>query len=67
MSRSLDSEITTIGNFNHATNGLNKNLQMYVQLTGLGDDDSALIEITELQVVLPKKDDDDSYLVLRCK
>jgi len=67
MSRNLDSEITTIKNFKHATQGISEDLQMYVQLTGLGDDDSTLIEITELQVVLPKKDGDDSYLVLRCK
>lgn len=67
MPKSLDSEITTIKNFKHATRGISEDLQMYVQLTGLGDDDSALIEITELQIVLAKKEDDDAYLVLRCK
>jgi hypothetical protein len=67
MPKSLDQNITTVGNLQHATKPLNKSLQMYVQLTGLGDDDSALIEITELQLVLPKKEGDDSYLVLRCK
>lgn len=67
MPRNLDSTITTIGNLEHATKGLNKSLQMYVQLTGQGDDDSALIEITEVQMILPKNDEEGSYLVLRCK
>lgn len=65
--KSLDETITTIKGFKHATQGISEDLQMYVQLTGLGDDDSALIEITELQVVLPKHEGDDTYLVLRCK
>ena len=67
MPKSLDSTITTVGNFRHATKDINPHLQIYVQLTGQGDDDSALIEITELQLILQKKEDDDSYLVLRCK
>lgn len=67
MPKPLDSDITTIGNFQHATKGLPKDMQIYVQLTGQGFDDSALIEITEIQAILPKKDEDDTYLVLRSK
>ena len=40
---------------------------MYIQLTRLGDDDSALIEITEIQMVLSKEENEKPYLVLRCK
>ena len=65
--KELDETITTLENFRHATNGLSDRTQMYVQLTGYGDDDSALIEITEVQMILPKTSSEDPYLVLRCK
>ena len=67
MSKTLDNNITTIKNFRHATSSLNEELQMYIQLTRLGDDDSALIEITEIQMVLSKEENEKPYLVLRCK
>ena len=65
--KSLDETITTLGNFRVATEKLHDGTQMFVQLTGHGDDDSALIEVTEMQLVLPKHRDDEPYLILRCK
>lgn len=67
MPKSLDMNITTLKGVRHATKDLNGENQIYVQLTGHGDDDSALIEITEIQMVLPKNENEESYLVLRCK
>ena len=67
MSRQLDKTITTITNFRHATDTLDGELQIYVQKTGREDDDSALVETTEVQLVLPKNVDEKSYLVLRSK
>jgi len=67
MPKSLDTSITTIKNFKHATKDLKESMQIFVQLTGHGDDDSALIEITEIQAILPKDDNADTYLVLRSK
>ena len=67
MPKSLDSTITTLKGLRHATKELNGENQIYVQLTGHGDDDSALVEITEVQMILPKDEEDESYLVLRCK
>jgi hypothetical protein len=67
MSKKLDDNITTIEHFRHATKSLNGDMQMYIQNTGNGYDDSALVEITEMQLILPKKETEDAYLVLRCK
>jgi len=67
MPKQLDTTITTIGHFRHATKSLNSDLQIYMQNTGNGVDDSALVEITEIQLVLPKTEEDKAYMVLRCK
>jgi len=67
MSKKLDDTITTIKDFKFATRCIDERSQIFVQLTGLGDDDSTLIEITELQLVLPKNETEAPYLVLRCK
>ena len=63
MSKKIDETITTIENFNHATKSINPQTKMYVQLVGeeLGD----LVEITEIQLVLPKTFEDKPYLILR--
>lgn len=66
MGKELDKEITTLRNFRVATNGLKGELQMYIQTNSPGDNPSALIEITEVQLVLSKHEDEESYLVLRC-
>jgi hypothetical protein len=67
MPKSLDKNITTLNGIRHATQHLNGENQIYVQLTGYNDDDSALIEITEIQMVLPKDENEEAYLVFRCK
>jgi hypothetical protein len=67
MSKELDTTITTIGHFRHATKSLNGEMQIYMQNTGNGVDDSALVEITEIQLTLPKNENDEAYLILRCK
>ena len=66
MSKKLDQSITTIKNFRHATEHLNGNIQMYIQLDkDIYTPNSDLIEITEVQLVLPKDENEASYLVLR--
>lgn len=64
MSKKLDETITTIENFRTATKHINGNIQMYVQLS---EDDSNLIEVTEVQLVLPKMDFEQPTLILRCR
>jgi hypothetical protein len=65
MSKKLDTEITTLGNFNHATKDISKSIQMYVQMTHFNEDTGALLEITEVQLVLPKSIEEEPFLVLR--
>jgi hypothetical protein len=65
MTKKLDQEITTLDNFRHSTKDLNGNLQMFVQNTHYDDDSGALIEITEVQLILPKTSEEEPFLVLR--
>ena len=65
--RELDENITTVGNFSHATKDIPDSTQIYVQMTGPEYNDSVLIEVTEIQHVLPKMQGGDSYVILRCK
>ena len=64
MAKEMDKEITTIRDFNIATRGLSDSIQMYVQRVSHGELEP-LQEITEVQLVLPKKEDDKPYLILR--
>ena len=66
MGKQLDKTITTLGNMRHATRDLKDDIQMYIQPNDLHGDASALTEITEVQLVLPKEEDEEPYLVLRC-
>ncbi len=63
----LDGSITTVSQFKHAIKDVFGGAQMFVQLTGHGDDDSALVEITEVFLNLPKYKEEEPYVVLRCK
>ncbi len=63
----LDDSIITVSQFKHAIRGVFDGAQMFVQLTGHGDDDSALVEITEVFLNLPKYKEEEPYVVLRCK
>jgi len=66
MSKKLDQSITTIKNFRHATSHLNGDIQIYIQIDhDIHTSNSTLIEITEVQLVLPKNDNEASYLLLR--
>jgi hypothetical protein len=64
--KQLDKTITTIKNFNYSIKGIPEDTQMYIQVTGPEYNDSALIEITEVQLNLPKDADDVPTLILRC-
>lgn len=61
--KKLDETITTVRDFVTATKHINPDAQIYVQL----DEDSALIEITELLLRLPKYEYQLPYLILRAK
>lgn len=63
MTEKLDREITTVGDFRFATQSIvDEKTQLYVQL----DNSSSLIEITEIQLNLPKTKNQKPFLVLRC-
>lgn len=62
----LDEEIVTIEDFLHAVQSITPKAQMFVQDCSPNGDDTALIEITEIMVRLPKKPDETPYLILRC-
>jgi hypothetical protein len=63
--KKLDESITTIRNFEHAVKGLSKDMQIYIQ--DAFNDNSALVEITEIQVILPKTDQEEPFIVLRAR
>ena len=60
--KQLDRTITTIGDFKKATEILNPNLQLYTE-----DIDGVLTEVTQVLMVLSKKQEEKSYLILRCR
>lgn len=66
MGKGLDKSITTLTDFRFATQTLDGELQMYIQVSNANADLSALIEVTELQVNLAKNKDEEAFLVLRC-
>ena len=63
MGKELDTTITTLGNFRNATKLLLDDLQLYVNI----EDSGPLIEVTDVQLVLPKEKDDESYIILRAR
>ena len=68
MKKELDKSISTLGNFRNATKGLSGKMQLYIQAGGGGFvDSSVLVEVTEIQMNLPKNNDDSQYLILRCR
>jgi hypothetical protein len=62
--KNLDETITTLGDFRHATKSLKDGIQIYIQ--EVGEDLQPLIEVTEIQLILPKKIGDEPFIVLRC-
>ncbi len=66
MDKQLDTTITTLKNFRHATKELQGKVQIYAQLDIINGDSSALIELTEVQLILAKNENEEPYLVLRC-
>ena len=67
MDKKIDETITTLKDFKHATDWLNPEAQIYVQVNGQYGDDSVLIEITEVLLRLPKNEKETPYLILRTK
>jgi hypothetical protein len=64
--KKLDENITTLKNFRHATQTFSGDIQIYVQVNEPGGEPSALIEVTEIMMNLPKNESDEPYIILRC-
>jgi hypothetical protein len=66
MGKTIDETITTLGDFRHATRDLKDNIQLFIQDIQLGETSGPLVEVTEIQLILPKNENDTACLVLRC-
>jgi len=63
--KKLDESITTIKNLRYATQDVPDSTQLYVQFMTASGDWSSLIEVTEIQLNLPKDKNDVPMLILR--
>ena len=63
--KQLDEEITTVGNFSHATKEIPENTQIYVQMTGQETMIALSLKSLNFNSFFKKQMSDDSYLVLQ--
>lgn len=66
MEKKIDKHITTLGDFRYATKDLKDSIQLYIQDVNFREGVGPLVEVTEIQLMLPKKFTEDPYIILRC-
>jgi hypothetical protein len=67
MAKKLDNKITSLKDFRYATKELKGDTQIFVSVSHPFDDPSVLIEVTEVEMILPKNEDEKAYLILRAR